>query len=539
MKKHMGWRPSMALQLFVLLLVPLTAHAGSAPQVHPQPGNAAPIGGTPQVTEEHVKAALPELEKLAQQTLNRTGVPGLAMAIVYQDAVVYLKGFGVRESGKSGPIDVDTIFQLASVSKPIASTVVAAVITDGKITWDWRIADLDPAFQLYDPWVTHEVTLRDMFAHRSGLPDHAGDLLEDLGYSREEILHRLRYQKPDSSFRAQYAYTNFGLTAAAVAAAKAAGKTWEDVAAEKLYQPLGMKHTSSRHADFEASPNHALLHVRVDGKWVAKYKRDPDAQSPAGGVSSSARDMAQWLRLQLGNGKFEGKQVVDAAALAETHRPQVVRQPPPNPATDLAGFYGLGWNVSYDDQGRVRLSHSGAFNLGAAATVFLLPAEELGIVVLTNAYPIGVAEALGASFFDMVLSGKVEKDWVEFFGQAFATLFKPDYGTTIDYTKPPSQPSPALASDAYVGTYRNDFFGEIEIVAKDGGLVLQQGPHKTPFPIQHYDRDVFTYQPVGENAAGLSGVTFTVVAEGKATSVVIENLNIHDEGTFTRMSTTK
>jgi hypothetical protein len=138
-----------------------------------------------------------------------------------------------------------------------------------------------------------------------------------------------------------------------------------------------------------------------------------------------------------------------------------------------------------------------------------------------------------------VLHGKVEKDWVELYGQVFATLSKPDYGTAIDYSKPPSQPSPALASGAYVGTYRNDFFGEIEILAKAGGLVLQQGPHKTPFPMQHYDRDVFTYEPAGENAAGLSGVTFTAGAEGKATSVVVGNLNIHSEGTFTRMPTTK
>jgi CubicO group peptidase (beta-lactamase class C family) len=493
----------------------------------------------PEVTEEKIKAALPKLTMLALQSLQRTGVPGMAIAIVYQDEVVYLKGFGVREIGKPETVDADTVFQLASVSKPLASTVVAALITDGKLTWDSRIADLDPTFHMYDPWVRHEITVRDLFAHRSGLPDHAGDLLEDLGYGREEILHRLRYQQSDSSFRGRYAYTNFGFTAAAVAAAKAVGKLWEDVAAEKLYQPLGMTQTSSRHADFEASLNRVRLHVRVDGTWVAKYTRDPDAQSPAGGVSSSARDMAQWLRLQLGAGRVDGKQIVDAEALGETHRPQIVREAPANPATDSAGFYGLGWNVNYDAQAGVRLSHSGAFNLGAATTVVLLPSEALGLVVFSNGYPIGVPEAISKSFLELALHGTVEQDWVDVFGPLFAELFKPDYGTTIDYRKPPSQPSSALTSEAYIGTYHSNFFGELAIVAQNGGLVLQLGPHKTPFPLHHYARDVFTYQPVGENAAGLSAVTFMVDAAGKATSVIIENLNIHGEGTFTRAPTIK
>lgn len=494
---------------------------------------------TPEITEQKVKAALPALATLAVQTIQKTGVPGMAIAIVYRDEVVYLQGFGVREVGKPEMVDADTVFQLASVSKPLASSVVAALITDDKITWDSRIADLDPTFRMYDPWVTRVITLRDLFAHRSGLPDHAGDLLEDLGYGRDEILSRLRYQKPDSSFRGQYAYTNFGLTAAAVAAAKATGRTWEDVAAEKLYQPLGMTRTSSRYGDFEAFPNHARLHVRVDDTWVAKFRRDPDAQSPAGGVSSSARDLAQWLRLQLGNGKLDGKQIVAAEALAETHRPQIIREAPRNPATDRAEFYGLGWNVNYDEPGGVRLSHSGAFNLGAATAVALLPAEGLGIVVLTNAYPIGVPEAISKSFLDLVFNGQVEQDWLEVFKPLFAALSKPDYGTAIDYRQSPAQPSPALAANAYVATYRNDFFGELSIVAKDGALGLRLGPHKTPFPLQHYARDVFTYQPVGENAAGLSAVTFTVDAAGKATSVVIENLNVHGAEAFIRVSTAK
>src|SRR3954447_6243940 len=178
------------------------------------------------VTSEQVTRDVQELEKLAQQKIQENAVPGLAIAVVFQDEVVYAKGFGVRDVNTKAPIDADTVFQLASLSKPIGSTVVAELVGEGKIKWDSKLSVLDPGFAMFDPWVTHEITIRDMYAHRSGLPDHAGDLLEDIGFGRAEILHRLRYQHPDSSFRSHYAYTNFGITEAAVAAAKPYGQEW-------------------------------------------------------------------------------------------------------------------------------------------------------------------------------------------------------------------------------------------------------------------------------------------------------------------------
>src|SRR5881398_2977127 len=369
------------------------------------------------VTSEQVTRAVQELEKLAQQKIQENAVPGLAIAVVFQDKVVYAKGFGVRDVNTKAPVDADTVFQLASVSKPIGSTVVAELVGEGKITWDSKLNVLDPAFAMFDPWVTREITIRDMYAHRSGLPEHAGDLLEDLGFTRAEILFRLRYQRPASSFRSHYAYTNFGMTEGGIAAANAYGLEWEEASKQKLYKPLGMTSTSSRYADFVARPNKALGHVLVDGKWVQKFKRDPDTESPAGGVSSSVNDLTKWMRLQLANGKFDGKQIVDEKALAETHHPQILIGF--NPATRLPSFYGLGWGVSYDPEGRLRLNHSGAFALGAATHVNLVPAEQLGIVVLTNAYPIGMAEALGTTFLDMALYGKPTQDWIALFKKVF------------------------------------------------------------------------------------------------------------------------
>src|SRR5262249_25672934 len=139
-----------------------------------------PAAPAPEATRQKVEAAVRELDKLAVATLKKTGVPGLAIAVVYRDRVVELKGFGVRRAGRPEPVDADTVFQLASVSKPVASTVMAALVGDGEIRWDDRLIDHDPGFELFDAWVTRQVTLRDMFCHRSGLPDHAGDLLEDL-----------------------------------------------------------------------------------------------------------------------------------------------------------------------------------------------------------------------------------------------------------------------------------------------------------------------------------------------------------------------
>ncbi len=501
----------------------------------------APFSATAQekshVTSEQVNKAVQELEQLAQKKIQENAVPGLAIVIVFQDKARYAKGFGVRDVNTKAPVDADTVFQLASVSKPIGSTVVAALVGEDKITWDSKLSVLDSTFAMFDPWVTREVTIRDMYAQRSGLPEHAGDLLEDIGFSRAEILHRLHYQHSASSFRSHYAYTNFGLTEAALAAAKAYGMGWEDASEQKLYKPLGMTSTSSRYADFVVRPNKALGHVLVDGKWVQKFKRDPDAQSAAGGVSSSVNDVARWMRLQLANGKLDGKQIVDEKALEETHHPHMLTGF--NPFTRLPTFYGLGWNVSYDQQGRLRLNHSGAFDLGAATYVNLVPDEQLGIAVLTNAYPIGLAEALATTFLDIALYGNPTQDWFTLFKQVYSNPAATGTVLGFDYSKSPATHTPPLKNEAYISSYANDFFGDISIIEKADGLAIVLGPKKMTFAMKHYDRDTFAYQTAGENAVGTSGITFTIGPDGKATSVLVENLNAHGEGAFKRVPAQK
>ncbi|CAL9669951.1 D-aminopeptidase [Streptomyces sp. enrichment culture] len=474
-----------------------------------------------------MKRAVDRLDGVVKAAMKRTGAPGVAVAVVHDGKVLHLKGYGVRKAGERAAVDADTVFQLASVSKPIASTVVSGAV--GVEGWSKPVAPNVPDFRLKDPWVTSHVTVADLFAHRSGLPDHAGDLLEDLGYDRAYILSHLRYE-PLEPFRASYAYTNFGLTAAAQAVADEKGVPWEKLAADTLYKPAGMSSTSSRFEDYAQAANRAWGHVRTaDGTWKTEFVRDPDAQSPAGGVSSTARDMAIWLRLQLADGKLDGRQIIDAEALERTHWPESVANPPHAPA-GRTGFYGFGWNVSYDDQGRLRLSHTGAFAQGAHTNVTMLPGEQLGIVVLTNTSPVGVADAVALDFFDIAQTGEISRDWIPLVDALYQQEMEAGRSRT-DYAHPPSDAAPAKAADTYTGTYESEYYGRAQVVAgADGTLTLRLGPEPQTYRLTHYDGDTFSFPTAGENAVGLTGVTFA--PDGK--SVTVEYLDAEGLGTFTR-----
>ncbi|MGW1117042.1 serine hydrolase [Streptomyces tanashiensis] len=500
----------------------LTALLGAAAP-GPSPPPAQP---PPQLDDADVKRAVDRLDGVVEGAMKRTGVPGVAVAVVHDGKVIHLKGYGVRKAGESAAVDADTVFQLASVSKPIASTVVSgAVGTEG---WTRPVAPHVPGFALKDPWVTSHVTVADLFSHRSGLPDHAGDLLEDLGYDRSYILSHLRYE-PLAPFRASYAYTNFGLTAAAQAVADEKGVPWEKLAADTLYRPAGMNSTSSRFEDYARASDRAWGHVEVDGVWKPEFVRDPDAQSPAGGVSSSARDMATWLKLQLGDGTLDGRQIIAADALERTHWPESVASPPHAPA-GRTGFYGLGWNVSYDDEGRLRLSHTGAFAQGAHTNVTMLPGEQLGIVVLTNTSPVGVADAVALDFFDIAQTGEISRDWIPLVDALYQA--QADEGRSkTDYAHPPSGAAPARPTDTYTGTFESSYYGRAEVVTgPDGTLTLRLGPKPQNYRMTHYAGDTFSFPTAGENAVGLTGVTFT--PDGK--SFTVEYLNTEGLGTFTR-----
>jgi CubicO group peptidase (beta-lactamase class C family) len=478
-----------------------------------------------------IEQATGALDGIVADVMQRTGIPGLAVAVVHDGKPVFLKGYGVREAGKPETVDPDTVFQLASVSKSVGATVVAHEVSDGKLAWDTPVATILPWFALADPAVTPMLTLADLYAHRSGLPDHAGDDLEDLGYDRRAIMERLRFL-PLGPFRVSYAYTNFGPTSAAEAVATAAGTDWAALSETALYRPLGMTRTSSRFADYIAEPDRAMPHMRDDGAWKPGAQRQPDAQSPAGGVSSTARDMAAWMTLLLADGSFDGHPLIAPEALQPALMPQIVSGPPATPA-DRTGFYGLGFNVGVSSTGRVVLGHSGAFYLGAATNFLLIPSADVGIVVLTNAQPIGAAEAITSTFGDLVQLGHPTRDWLAAFEPRFAPLSAP-MGHLAGAT-PPEDPAPAGDLEAYAGVYDNPYYGPIEITAQGGGLVLTAGPTLKPFPLAHWSGASFVLTPGGENApeGSVSEVRFTG-PEAKRTAVTVEFWDAEGLGTFTR-----
>ena len=429
-----GFTLSMALAGLLIGGSVGSSGAQTGNSLRPTPPNPTP----PSLSREQVLSALAQLDAVVLGAMQRTGVPGVAVAVVYRDEVVYAKGFGVREVGKPEPIDTDTVFQLASVSKPIASTIVAGVVGRGEIAWDDPVIKHDPSFMLSDPYVSAHATFTDLMSHRSGLYTGAGDFLEDLGYGWPYIHAHLRLQ-PLDSFRSSYHYSNFGYTSGGEAAAVAAGTTWEELADEILFKPLGMTRSSYRHKDYAAKENRARLHVRRMGTtapaWVAKFDRQPDAEAPAGGASASINDIARFMRLQINGGTFEGKAIIDPDALTTTHVPQVIPGPPRTPASRTS-FYGLGWNVAYDDLGRAVLSHSGAFDLGASTNVTILLGEGLGIAVLTNGEPVGVPEAIANSFLDIAQHGSQTVDWFGFYGKVFQAM-RDAQGAAFDYANPP------------------------------------------------------------------------------------------------------
>jgi len=458
-----------------------------------------------EITSDSVNAALTQLEPYIRSAMDKTKVPGAAVAVIYNDQVVLLRGYGVRKIGEPEKIDPDTVFELASVSKPIASTILASLVGQGKIRWDDRIADLEPGFELSSPETTREVTIRDFLSHRSGLATESGDLLEELGYSRPTILYRMRYLPLPGTFRKTYAYSNFGYTTGAIAAATKIGKPWETIAEEQLYAPLGMTSTSSRFSDYENRTNKAALHIFLNGQPVNRFVRDADAEAPAGGASSSARDLVQWVRLQLNGGKWNGKQLIDANALAETHTAQVCRvAADPAKPNECPGdqYYGLGWNVGKDGEGHAQFSHSGAFFLGTSTAVYIVPEEHIGILAITNSMPVGLPESICLTFLDYLHYGKQQRDYLPLIGGMMTQMIAESQNESADYsTLPlPANPTAAKPLNDYVGTYTNEYFGTLEIALQNNRLILRLPPRGTYYELSHWDADTFTYYFSGEDS---------------------------------------
>lgn len=481
--------------------------------------------------EAQIAKAVDELPAFAQHALEQSEVPGMAIAVVHGDKTVFAEGFGVLEAGKPGEVTPDTVFQIASLSKPLSATGVSAAIgaSDGELSWQTRLEDLLPGFAFSDPAVTEAATIGDAFSHRTGLATGAGDDLEDIGYDRETILERLRLQ-PLDAFRSSYHYSNFGLTVGAEAVAASRGENWETLMDELVFAPLGMDSTSARHDDYLAHADRARLHALENGEFVAAYDRDPDPQSPAGGVSSTANDLTHWLRMLLAGGTFEGERIADADALDAAMSAQIVSGTGPD-AAGRPAHYGFGFNASPQVSGRMAISHSGAFALGGATNFQIVPDLDLGIVVLTNGAPVGLPEAVTAHFLDVVQYGSSARDWVTDARGFFAAYTEPS-GDLVGEKRPGSPAAPP-AAETLAGTYDSDYFGPLVVESSADGLLARLGPNgQTVLELQPWDGTTYAYAPSSESAP-YGSLASAVFAEDGA-SVQLTSFDAQHLGTWTR-----
>ena len=504
--------------------------AGSASVTAPVGTLAPDAYAAAAITDSQVTDAIARVQDIATEVMNRTNIPGMAIAVVHQGELVLARGYGVREVGRPETVDETTVFQIASVSKSLGGTVVAKAVHDKIVNWADPVSRYLPTFALADPEISTLVTIADLYSHRSGLPAAAGDDIEALGFTREQIIDKLRLF-PLNPFRISYGYSNFGMTTGGQAVATAAGRPWEELCEQTLYRPLEMSSTSSSYAEFLTRENRTTLHVNNNGTFEPLYIRDADAQSPAGGVSSNVVDMAAWMRMTLADGEVDGRPFIDPAVLLQVHRPQATSRPATTPL-DRTGFYGYGVNVDTTSTGHLKWSHSGAFYVGAATAYAMIPAADVGIVVLTNASPIGAAEAITTSFSDLVRTGTIERDWLDYFGQIFQGLFVNE--NEVATTPTPGNPAPARPTADYLGTYTSAYGGTAVVTADGDTLTVAVGPAGKSAALTHYSGDVFSWLPPGDAGEPLSAVRFDGNPGGPAQTVTLDFLDSRQLGTFTR-----
>ncbi len=490
-------------------------------------GNIPPVESAG-VNTERVSNILPQFHAYAEKTFNRSGVPGVAIAIVTGDTIPYIKCFGVKKSGSSDPVDAETVFQLASISKAFTATTLASLVGDGLLSWDDRVIDHFPDFRLYDPWVTDQMTIRDLMSHRSGLPEHTGDVLQNgFGYTRKDILYRLRYQKPVTGFRTTFGYQNYLITVAAETASRAMGEQWPDLISKRIFKPLGMTSASSRFDDFEKRQNRISTHTPVNGRMTPHELFNDDACSPAGGVSASINDMVKWTRMLLNGGEFEGKRIIAAEALEETRKPHTIK----GSSTGEIACYGLGWFVT-QAEGRMTVSHGGDFESGVSTIVSMVPSEKVGIIILTNAFQEGhiLHAALTKVFYELYFTGKSETDWWPVIKEKFKKAIA---GSILDpfehLPKKPPHKSSGLPKSSYVGEYANSYYGTIKITSKGKDLNLYLGNKKVLRILTHWSGNIYKDEETN------SGVIFAIGSDNKAFEVLVKCLDFNGRnGRFIR-----
>jgi CubicO group peptidase (beta-lactamase class C family) len=465
------------------------------------------------------------VDRVVESARKEFDVPGIAVAIVKDGKVVATKGYGVRRMGEPAPVTPQTLFRIASNTKAFTSAALAILVDEKRIRWDDPVVQHLPAFQMYDPYVTREMTIRDLLTHRSGLGLGAGDLMffpsSDL--SPEEIVRRLRFIKPATSFRSAYAYDNLLYLVAGSIIPAVTGQSWGEFLKARIFTPLGMSRTFTETTALKAGQDVATPHNKLSGKLTALPQEDVDNNAPAGAMISCVADLAKWLTVQLNGGVIEGNRRLFSAAQAKAMWSGVTILPIEEPASDTDpafaatqpnfSQYGLGWGLR-DYRGKKLVGHTGMLS-GFVSRTAMIPDLKLGVVVLTNGEATAAHSAIANTILDHYL-GAPEADWVAAFAardrkekaDAEETLRK-SAGARKSGTKP------SLPLESYAGRYRDAWYGDIRIEENAGKLAI----YFTHSPdlagdLEHWQHDTFVARWRNRSLDADAYVTFALRPDG-------------------------
>jgi CubicO group peptidase (beta-lactamase class C family) len=462
-----------------------------------------------------------DLDADVNRVLKTFDVPGIAIAIVKDGKVLAAKGYGVRKLGDPAPVTGRTLFEVASNSKAFTAATLAMLVEEGKLKWDDPVTKHLPGFQMYDSYVTGAMTVRDLLTHRSGLGLGAGDLMwwPTSTFSSDDIIDRLRYIKPATSFRNSYAYDNLLYIVAGKIIAEKTGKPWGDAVRERILAPLGMDGTTTSVADMLKTADYSAPHSRINDK-ISVVKPMPVANAVgAVGIDTSAEDIARWMNMLLNGGKTpDGKQLLSEKQLREmwtAQTPMPVGEPKGALAVTRPNFnaYGLGFNLR-DYKGRKIATHGGALQ-GFYSRVLMVPEEKLGIAIFTNAENSGSMNALQWRLLDQFLNVPAS-DWIGIVSADEQARHKEELAKVSKASAVrAARSNPSLELSAYEGEYQDPWYGKVTIQREAGKQVMRFS--RTPDlvgDLEHFQHDSFIVRWRERNFNADAYVSFALNPDG-------------------------
>jgi CubicO group peptidase (beta-lactamase class C family) len=404
------------------------------------------------------------------------GAPGLGIAVVHDDRVVFQGGFGVRSLATGEPVDENTLFHVGSTTKAFAAAALGILADEGGIGWNDRIIDHMPGFRVADPYVTLELNVVDILTHRSGI--EGTDLAWVLGMTPDEVVARLPHAGQAAPFRTVWAYNNGMYVLSGELVEAVSGQPFTSFVRERIFSPLGMDRTTGPVEEIAQRSNVAISHAMVDGEMTPIGLTDQYQTGAAGSFYSSAADYSAWLRMWLNEGRFEDRQILSPESVGMAFTPHMVL---PGtgiyPAAREAGAhmlaYGLAWFLQTYRGERV-VMHTGSID-GMSAIVGLMPDHELGMVAFINADHIELRHALMYEVFDRVLGGE-RRDWSTDLKVLFDGLHEQaEAAQAKARAAAKGNGDPALPLERYAGLYRHPLFGDFRVALNDGQLRLEAG----------------------------------------------------------------